>query len=111
MPLPLLGLVGVSSYWNDIAYVVCDKNLSQSKLWEVRLKRIIKVIVILLLNHGDGKRDGFYMTTIGLLPFTRDTSGNSVWDAGLAGLLPSIAAGYYMFMDLIYLQRVWLDEP
>ena len=29
--------------------------------------------------------------------FHRDTSGNLVWDAGLAGLLPSIAAGYYIF--------------
>ena len=29
--------------------------------------------------------------------FHRDNSGNLVWDAGLAGLLPSIAAGYYIF--------------
>ena len=29
--------------------------------------------------------------------FHRDNGGNLVWDAGLASLLPTIAAGYYMF--------------
>ena len=31
-----------------------------------------------------------------LLPFT-EKDGSLVWDAGLASLLPSIAAGYYIF--------------
>lgn len=32
------GLVGVYSYWNDIAYVVCDKIYPEANDGEVRLK-------------------------------------------------------------------------
>ena len=32
------GIVGVSSYWNDIAYAVCDKIYPEANDGEVRLK-------------------------------------------------------------------------
>lgn len=89
------GLVGVSSYWNDIAYVVCDKIYPKANDGEVRLKDN-QGNRYSLLNHGDGKETALYDDNRSVT-FHRDTSGNLVWDAGLAGLLPSIAAGYYMF--------------
>lgn len=49
-----------------------------------------------LLNHGDGKETALYDDDRSVT-FHRDNSGNLVWDAGLAGLLPGIAAGYYAF--------------
>lgn len=89
------GLVGVYSYWNDIAYVVCDKIYPEANDGEVRLKDN-QGNRYSLLNHGDGKETALYDDNRSVT-FHRDTSGNLVWDAGLAGLLPSIAAGYYIF--------------
>lgn len=89
------GIVGVSSYWNDIAYAVCDKIYPEANDGEVRLKDN-QGNRYSLLNHGDGKETALYDDNRSVT-FHRDTSGNLVWDAGLAGLLPSIAAGYYIF--------------
>ena len=89
------GLVGVYSYWNDISYAVCDKVYPEAKEGEVRLKDS-QGNRYSLLNHGDGKETALYDDNRSVT-FHRDNSGNLVWDAGLAGLLPTIAAGYYMF--------------
>ena len=53
------GLVGVSSYWNDIAYVVCDKIYPKANDGEVRLKDN-QGNRYSLLNHGDGKETALY---------------------------------------------------
>ncbi len=89
------GLVGVYSYWSDISYAVCDKVYPEANEGEVRLKDS-QGNRYSLLNHGDGKETALYDDNRSVT-FHRDNSGNLVWDAGLAGLLPTIAAGYYMF--------------
>ena len=89
------GLIGVYSYWNDISYAVCDKVYPEANEGEVRLKDN-QGNRYSLLNHGDGKETALYDDNRSVT-FHRDNSGNLVWDAGLAGLLPSIAAGYYIF--------------
>ena len=89
------GLIGVYSYWNDISYAVCDKVYPDANEGEVRLKDN-QGNRYSLLNHGDGKETALYDDNRSVT-FHRDNSGNLVWDAGLAGLLPSIAAGYYIF--------------
>ncbi|MDU5736602.1 MAG: hypothetical protein E6Z71_03325 [Veillonella sp.] len=89
------GIVGVSSYWNDISYAVCDKIYPEANEGEVRLKDN-QGNRYSLLNHGDGKETALYDDNRSVT-FHRDTTGNLVWDAGLAGLLPGIAAGYYIF--------------
>ena len=81
------GIVGVSSYWNDIAYAVCDKIYPEANDGEVRLKDN-QGNRYSLLNHGDGKETALYDDNRSVT-FHRDTSGNLVWDAGLAGLLPT----------------------
>ena len=53
------GLVGVYSYWNDIAYVVCDKIYPEANDGEVRLKDN-QGNRYSLLNHGDGKETALY---------------------------------------------------
>ena len=89
------GLVGVYSYWNDISYAVCDKVYPEANEGEVRLKDS-QGNRYSLLNHGDGKETALYDDNRSVT-FHRDNGGNLVWDAGLASLLPTIAAGYYIF--------------
>ena len=89
-------LVGVYSYWNDISYAVCDKVYPEANEGEVRLKDS-QGNRYSLLNHGDGKETALYDDNRSVT-FHRDNGGNLVWDAGLASLLPTIAAGYYMFL-------------
>ena len=89
------GIVGVSSYWNDIAYAVCDKIYPEANDGEVRLKDN-QGNRYSLLNHGDGKETALFDDDRSVT-FHREKDGSLVWDAGLASLLPSIAAGYYIF--------------
>ena len=48
------------------------------------------------MNHGDGKETALFDDDRSVT-FHREKDGSLVWDAGLASLLPSIAAGYYIF--------------
>ena len=89
------GIVGVSSYWNDITYAVCDTIYPEANDGEVRLKDN-QGNRYSLLNHGDGKETALFDDDRSVT-FHRETDGSLVWNAGLASLLPSIAAGYYIF--------------
>ena len=88
-------IIGIEMCIRDSSYAVCDKVYPEANEGEVRLKDN-QGNRYSLLNHGDGKETALYDDNRSVT-FHRDNSGNLVWDAGLAGLLPSIAAGYYIF--------------
>lgn len=91
----IAGLVIAYQYWPDISYAVCEKIYPEANEGEVRLEDN-QGNRYSLLNHGDGKETALYDDDKSVT-FHRDGDGNLVWDAGLAGLIPSIAAGYYAF--------------
>ena len=102
------GLVGVYSYWNDIAYVVCDKIYPEANDGEVRLKDN-QGNRYSLLNHGDGKETALFDDDRSVT-FHREKDGSLVWDAGLAVFYQVLQQATIFFMDLILLQLAWMDE-
>ena len=102
------GIVGVSSYWNDIAYAVCDKIYPEANDGEVRLKDN-QGNRYSLLNHGDGKETALYDDNRSVT-FHRDEKGNIIWDAGLASLIPTLAVGYYAFHGFSA-PKAYMDAP
>ena len=90
------GAAGLTyTYWEDISFAVCQYIYPEANEGEARLEDS-EGTRYTLLNHGDGKETALYDDNKSLT-FHRDKAGNLLWDAGLAGLFPRMAASYYAF--------------
>lgn len=92
----IAALAGTYTYWDDIAYSVCDVVKPEENNGEVRLVDD-EGKSYTLINHGNGKETALYDDKDKSVTFHRDTNGSLIWDAGLASLLPTLAVGYYAF--------------
>ncbi|WP_251425138.1 hypothetical protein [Veillonella agrestimuris] len=90
-----LAVAGIYTYWEDVSFNYNELINPEENRGEARLIDS-NGIRYTLLNHGNGKESALYDDDKSVT-FHRDSEGNLVWDAGLASLIPNIAAGYYMF--------------
>lgn len=87
--------IGTYAYWEDISFAVCDWIAPEYNAGEARLKDD-QGTRYTLLNHGDGMETALYDDDRSVT-FRREEDGSLAWQAGLASLIPTIAAGYYAF--------------